>query len=398
MDKGSPLIVVSEAPPGNPGESQSVKRRKVSVGGDDDSCQSTLPLTLTATIYRYVDDTQGGGAERTIYVGQTVQSIEKRDAQHLCKHDTEFDSQYTKGRFRLEILEQEFFHAVQSHGNRKRMSDECQAWMDEHETHYIRHYDTFFNGLNSTRGGQGRGWLRCMLEWNVKMSHARFRDVYMPLIKVIVEDKGRDVNVPLCGYPDVEGSRAMGVLLMNIRLGHTTPQRDFMDYIQRHGFDLRRRDAEFERTWDENLECVRRVVEVGGCDVNVPRDGYPGVEGSQSLGRLFMNIRCGHTTPRQDFVEYIVQRGFVFGQNLVVHLARRHGVELKDMPHSACDLCHAWLDEFRRAQRVSVSRWRAALDGKASKRRSYGGKMLSDEEVRARYDADVKKRKVVEAF
>ena len=38
------------------------------------------------------------------------------------------------------------------------------AWADYWESRYISQFDTFYNGLNSTKGGQGSGWLVAVRE------------------------------------------------------------------------------------------------------------------------------------------------------------------------------------------------------------------------------------------
>ena len=287
-----------------------------SIESDADADEHDLPVSFEAIIYAYYN-----ASAVAVYVGQTVQELEKRDRDHWVGKGTVFDRAYRMSEngertFQLRTIERMFFHAADFCSNRARMTEACQAWLDQQEKHHIASLNTYRklgDGLNYTRGGQGRGsntWLRLMLQASIKRSTQRFEDKYLPMIKSIVEEHQRDVNVPQRGYDGVEGSKQMGTLLHSIRSGRTTPRADFVDYINAAGFDMNRRDAEHKRKWDRYMVMIKSVVEQHRRDVNVPQAGYDGVEGSKEMGILQQNIRSGHTTPRVDFLAYINSVGF----------------------------------------------------------------------------------------
>ena len=68
-----------------------------------------------------------------------------------------------------------------------------------------------------------------------KAEYERKWDSHMRAIKRIVEEEGRDVNVPQRGYDDIPGSREIGGLLNDIRSGKTTPRGDFLEYTRSKG-------------------------------------------------------------------------------------------------------------------------------------------------------------------
>ena len=83
----------------------------------------------------------------------------------------------------------------------------------------------------------------------------------------------------------------MGELLNNIRSGHTTPRGDFLEYITSRGFEMRRAEKEYERTWVSNMRIIKLIVEEKGRDVNVPHGGYDDIPESRAMGALLNDIR-----------------------------------------------------------------------------------------------------------
>ena len=63
-------------------------------------------------------------------------------------------------------------------------------------------------------------------------------------------------------------------------------------------------------TINEYLPLITHIVEKLQLDVNVPRAGYANVEGSKEMGRLLNSIRSGETRAPQEFMEYILAKGF----------------------------------------------------------------------------------------
>ena len=114
----------------------------------DDAVEEELPVSFNAIIYAYYED------NTPVYVGQTVQDLLKRDVQHWTGMDTPFDRAYHKDstrKFKLRVVESKFFHAAEHQGNRERMAENCQSWMNQREMNYIktlRTYRDHHKGLN----------------------------------------------------------------------------------------------------------------------------------------------------------------------------------------------------------------------------------------------------------
>ena len=124
-------------------------------------------LSITFFLYLYRCATTGAA----VYVGQTMQTLDRRDRQHLGNVSGapgSFDSVYTdRNMFRLEIIDQKPFEAdVGSREEYRALLRLAAGWADAREIEEIaRHgtYDPLGPGLNRTRGGQGNA-LRAVLE------------------------------------------------------------------------------------------------------------------------------------------------------------------------------------------------------------------------------------------
>ena len=152
----------------------------------DASAQETIdfPKKLFAIVYVYSNHDG-----TPVYVGQTVQELIERDRQHLAGNKTKFDKQYiSRGQHSLCVLEQRVFCASDYDNDREKLMDECQKWLDNEETKYIKELNTYKkdDGYNQDSGGQGKHWLRKFLEANKKKSLKRFKEDYMPRIKYMV--------------------------------------------------------------------------------------------------------------------------------------------------------------------------------------------------------------------
>ena len=108
--------------------------------------------------YPYYDPSRHG---RPVYVGQTMQTLAERDAQHIRCKDTPFDRQYgDRSQYVLVRLDERTFpRAASDNDFLEHTLRPAAEWMDVRETRRIKEFDTYHQGLNSTKGGQGRGWL-----------------------------------------------------------------------------------------------------------------------------------------------------------------------------------------------------------------------------------------------
>ena len=106
----------------------------------DASAQETIdfPKKLFAIVYVYSNHDG-----TPVYVGQTVQELIERDRQHLAGNKTKFDKQYiSRGQHSLCVLEQRVFCASDYDNDREKLMDECQKWLDNEETKYIKELNT----------------------------------------------------------------------------------------------------------------------------------------------------------------------------------------------------------------------------------------------------------------
>ena len=112
------------------------------------------------------------GTDTGVYVGQTMQTLEKRDKAHLGRSKQDFDKVYTsKSMFDLKVLEKKTFTAeIQSKSEWTRFTKSYGGWMDEREKYYIKKYDTWKgeHGFNQNEGGQG-------LECHVRKAQSAFK-------------------------------------------------------------------------------------------------------------------------------------------------------------------------------------------------------------------------------
>eukprot|EP00966_Prymnesium_polylepis_P179522 4156801-Prymnesium_polylepis.2 len=77
------------------------------------------------------------------------------------------------------------------------------AWMDYWETRYISEFDTFVNGFNRTKGGQGGGWLVAMREAKAesKGDVRAFPDNVHARLPGVLREGGRRQRAPRASDP-----------------------------------------------------------------------------------------------------------------------------------------------------------------------------------------------------
>ncbi len=84
-----------------------------------------------------------------VYIGQTSQSVRERFNQHMKP-----STQKARGTYKL-------YNAIRKYGKDKFMVETLETGIpereiDRKEEEYIKKYDSYFNGYNSTTGGDGR--------------------------------------------------------------------------------------------------------------------------------------------------------------------------------------------------------------------------------------------------
>jgi hypothetical protein len=186
-----------------------------------------------------------------VYVGQTMQTLERRDKAHLGKWKQEFDKVYTsKSKFELKVLEKKTFTAnIQSKSDYTCFIKSYGEWMDEREKYYIKKYDTYvdpkkcpekwletqWDKLNRDPGGQGSENHIRSAQSAFKRSLNKFRTKYWPAMQAFL--KTEKAKLP-CGTPSllmVGNEQIIGNLIHCIRTGHTSVPAFYKKKMLEHG-------------------------------------------------------------------------------------------------------------------------------------------------------------------
>ena len=261
-----------------------------------------------------------GVHRRPLYVGQTIQELGDRDKQHLRRSESKFDREYKyPSQYVLVILSQRHFAAAERDENFK---DETLypvgAWMDYWEMRYISEFDTFNHGLNSTRGGQGHGWLVTRREAVAKATYVRFVNVYMPAFRAFFSDTGH-ANA-------TQAHPILGMLMNNIRQGNTQIPPQFEEELSSMGLDVRNQHiVERDKRWEEEYMPAFRAFFSDTGHANATQ-AHP------ILGILIRNIRQGNTRIPPQFEEELSSMNLLrCTKNLARHVIRILGREVDSL-------------------------------------------------------------------
>lgn len=141
------------------------------------------------------------------------------------------------------------------------------------------------------------------------------------------------------------------------------------------------------------LELLRRVISEG-LDINVPtQNGHKDRPWTKEIGPFQNSLRTGHTAAHPEIRALLQQSGFMWSQTLFRHLARRHETTVEDMPRTGAELCQTWISTFQQDHQLYVQRRNAMVvqesnstSGAKVRFPYFGGKPLSEAQVRARYN------------
>ena len=297
---------------------------------------------LAATFLIYLYRCAATGA--AIYVGQTMQALGRRDAQHLSNTrgaPGSFDNIYTDpNMFTIEVLDHATFEAdVGSRDEYRAFLRGGSEWADARETHFIDEHGTYDPrgpGLNRTRGGQGDA-LRALLEARHLQSCERWANVYAPAFERWMLDKGTDslLHVAQCDVvqspASADGTLPLGQLVSSIRSGNAAVPDAWRAWLDARGFAWNYQAAIWERV---NIPAFERWMLDKGTDslLHIPSGaGVRGIvqspasaDGTLQLGRLVNSIRSDTTAVPAAWRAWLDARGFLWHtQNLAAHVARR---------------------------------------------------------------------------
>jgi hypothetical protein len=272
--------------------------------------EDILPnVEVKAVVYAYCQNVQGRACTddvplydssvhgAPVYVGQTIQDITERDKQHLSCTVTPFDKHYLNPtQYTLVILcRRTFAPATSPSAFRDDTLRPAAEWMDVKEKHFISHLDTYHNGWNSTKGGQGRAWLVAMREAIAKVMAKRFETVYMPAFR----DHHKEHGHPNAARPQP----VLGKLVSNIRGGYTAIPPQYEEELMEMGLDLRnqiivQRDELWETVYMPAFRDFHK------------EHGHPNAAQSHPvLGNLVINFRTGNTTIPPQHEDELMEMG-----------------------------------------------------------------------------------------
>ena len=256
-------------------------------------CQNVQGCARTDDVPLYDSSTHGA----PVYVGQTIQDIVARDKQHLSYTKSPFDKHYLNStQYTLVILcRRTFAPATSLSSFRDDTLRPAAEWMDFKEAHFISRFDSYHNGWNSTKGGQGRAWLVAMREAKAKASAKRFETVYMPAFRDYHKEKGH-INVQ-------QSHPVLGKLVCSIRSCHTAIPPQHRDELMGMGLDVRnQRTVKRDEIWRVEYMPKFRDYHKDNGHINVSQS-HP------VLGSLVNVIRTGHTTIPPQYEDELVGMG-----------------------------------------------------------------------------------------
>ena len=254
------------------------------------------------------------------YVGQTLQKIERRHAQHMFGTSV-FDKilQSNPHGFTRSVIDKRTFKAeVTTTKEKAKLSADAQEWMNEREIHYIHVHGAYSNatGFNGTSGGQlGRdqAFYEAQLlarerEWELRIRALRFYkeqngDLLVPATFAFTEKNCSDLT--LVGYK-------LGRVVSCIRSGDITVSDEERQTLDGMGFvwdvpkyerELRIRALRFYKEQNGDLLVPQSCQLVHPSDPQL--DGY-------KLGKVVSNLRTRDITVSDEERKTLDGMGFVW--------------------------------------------------------------------------------------
>ena len=370
--------------------------------GEEEFNEPLPNVDICAKIYAYCEvATEIVGADaypqydpavhgRPLYVGQSIQELKIRDKQHLGLSYTVFDRQYTKqNQYVLVLLAERRFAAAEKDEDFKDDTlHPAGAWMDCWETKFISEFDTFVNGFNRTKGGQGSGWLVAIREAKARVMYKRFLTTYMPAFRDFYEETERTHVNASQTHP------ILGQLLHSIRTGNTQVPPQFEEELRCMGLDLRNQHiVQRDTRWEEEYMPAFRDYydETKRTHVNASRS-HP------ILGSLLHSIRTGNTQVPPQFEEELrSMRLFWCASNLARHVTRVLKREVKSLEDVEAKkvVTEAAMEHSRILTRRRGIKGKKALSNAGLYKVPFGTKPLGD--GTARFAADLKRLKQEES-
>jgi hypothetical protein len=270
------------------------------------------------------------GTNIGVYVGQTMQTLERRNKDHLRRRKQEFDKVYTsKSMFDLKVLEKKTFTAeIQSKSDDTQFIKSYGEWMDEREKYYIKKYNTWKgeHGFNQNEGGQGLELHVRNAQSAFKRSLNKFRTKYWPLMLTFL--KTEKAKLP-CGTPSLlmvkRNEKIIWELIINIRASHTSVPAFYKKLMLEHGHVDNHSEGMWKQVYWPAMQAFLKTEKA-----KLPC-GTPSLlmakQNEKIIGRLIRSIRNGHTSVPALYKKLMLEHGMFWStSNVAKHVLRKMGI------------------------------------------------------------------------
>lgn len=283
------------------------------------------------------------GTDFGVYVGQTMQTLEKRDKDHLGRLEQDFDKVYTfKSMFDLKALEKKTFTMnIQSKSEWTRFIKSYGEWMDEREKYYIKKYDTYVDPikfpekwletqlvkLNRDPGGQGSENHVRIAQSAFKRRLKKFRTKYWPAMLAFL--KTEKAKLP-CGTPSLlmvkRNEQIIGKLIDHIRTRYMSVPAFYKKKMLEHGHV----DNHCGGMWNQvHWPAMQAFLKTE--KAKLPVSETPALlmvnHKKDEIGALIDSIRTGHTSLPAFYKKLIDEHGMFWSMsNVAKHVLRKLGI------------------------------------------------------------------------
>ena len=271
------------------------------------------------------------GTNIGVYVGQTMQTLERRDKQHLAGRKQDFDKVYTpKSMFDLKVLEKKTFTMnIQFKSDDTQFIKSYGGWMDEREKYYIKKYNTWKgeHGFNQNEGGQGLDQHVRRAQSVFKRSLNKFRTKYWPAMLTFL--KTEKAKLP-CGTPSLlmvkRNEKIIGELIISsIRTGHTSVPAFYKKLMLEHGHVDNYSKGMWKQVYWPAMQAFLKTDRA-----KLPC-GTPSLlmvgQKEKIIGRLIDSIRTGNTSVSAFYKKMLDEHGMFWStRNVATHVLRKLGI------------------------------------------------------------------------
>jgi hypothetical protein len=232
---------------------------------------------------------------KIVYVGQTHRPLKYRDVEHRRGKKTLFDRDYNTNfkdySLPVELSRMVCTNVFSSDTEELMARHEWQIWMDKEETYWIKHYGTYLNGINQTKGGQTTKLGVANFQSNAKKQLAIWTNKYMPLLRPMEYYLSKRLWETPRKYA-ISGWQ-VGRFIESLRSGNTLIPRCFRQELINFGFDVNKTiyESRFEHDY---MPAFRRCRYGRTNQLWETPQNFKSKDGGIPLGNILDHIRSGH--------------------------------------------------------------------------------------------------------